>query len=45
MNFKKSVLAMIFAGAFVASAQAQAPAEVKLGLVTILSGPAAAPSW
>lgn len=43
MNFKKSVLAMIFAGAFIASAQAQAPAEVKLGLVTILSGPAASP--
>ena len=43
MNFKKSVLAMLFAGTFAVTAQAQVPAEVKLGLVTILSGPAASP--
>lgn len=43
MSFKKVLLATLVTGAFAASAHAQAPAEVKLGLVTFLSGPAASP--
>lgn len=45
MKLKKTLLASLIAGVMVsgAHAQAPAPAEVKIGVVTFLSGPVAAP--
>ena len=41
--FKKALLAGLVAGLAATAAHAQAPAEVKIGVVTFLSGPAASP--